>query len=138
MTDTTANTLPIFAKNPRVDVIEIAPADTTTLQTLFVAGTEGSTINNISVTSSDTSDILLHIRYNDGTGDRVLGKVTVPAGSGNNGTLPTLNLLATTALAQLTQADGSLPVGISDTIKVNCQATMATGILTVIASGGDY
>lgn len=112
--------------------------DTTTKKILVTAGTDGTLIDNISATSDDTVDIIAVLTLNDATTDFQIGEVTIPAGSGTDGTLPSVNLLDSTKLPFL-QARGGLPLETLWTLKINAKVTMtAAKTLAIVAYGGDY
>jgi len=135
---TTANTKPIFQKNPSPAPLILTDADTTVVTSLYLAGDVGALIDSIGVTSTDTADILLQIFITDTLIDYKIGEVTVPAGSGTDGALPSINLLNTTALPFL-QAGGGLPLGAAQELKVACTVDMtAATACHVVAYGGDY
>lgn len=71
----------------------ITNADTTTKVTIYTAGADDAVVKSVHCTSTDTSAANVQIWLNDGTNDRLLGTINVPAGSGNNGTLASVDLL---------------------------------------------
>ena len=133
-----ANQVPIFQKAPKVSGITIVDTDTTTLKTSFTAGTEGALVDNVSVTSDDTSAVTLVISINDGTTDFLIGEVVVPIGAGTDGTTPAVNLFDANALPFL-QEGGGIPLNANFLLKVNAKATVtAAKTVTLVAFGGDY
>jgi hypothetical protein len=138
-----ANTSPIFIKNRKVAVVQIVPADTTTLKTLMTAGAEGSRLLAINVSTDDTAAETLGVYIQiAGSGTNFpLGVKTVALRSGdptNTGAVPSVNLLDLAAIASL-DPDGSLGLGAGDVIKVGVQATItAAKTTTVAAVYGDY
>ena len=133
-----ANQFPIFQKNPSSGCQTIAAADTTTQKTLITAGAEGALVNNISVTSDDTSAIIVVLTLNDGSTDCQIGEVTIPIGAGTDGSTPAVNLLDGAALPFL-QPDGSLPLGANAVLKANAKATLTAGKTSYFVTyGGDY
>lgn len=76
--------------------VSIANADATNLKTLVTATGAGIRISNVSATSTDTINIDLFLYLNDGTDDFLLGRITIPAGAGSNGTEPSISVLNAT------------------------------------------
>jgi hypothetical protein len=59
-----ANTSPIFELTVTSPSVQIAPADTTTKKTLKAGTTNGSRIDAIYVSSTDTAAVVLKKKYN--------------------------------------------------------------------------
>ena len=135
---TNANTTPIFQKNPLLAVLELTDADASDVTVLATAGAEGALIDNISVTSDDTADIVMELFIRDTAVDYKIGEVTIPAGAGTDSALASANLLNATQLPFL-QAAGGLPLGAGQSLAVACKATMtAAKVCYLVAFGGDY
>ena len=139
-----ANTSPIFVKNRKVAVVQILPADTTTLKTLMTAdATNGSRLLAINVSTDDTvaETLGVYIQIAGSGTNYPLGVKTVALRSGdptNTGAVPSVNLLDLAAIASL-DPDGSLGLGPGDVVKVGVQATItAAKTTTVAAIYGDY
>lgn len=66
--------------------VKFQNADGTTVKDLFVADTDDSLIRSIVLVSDDTTDRIATLILNDGTTDFTIGAISVPAGSGTNGT----------------------------------------------------
>lgn len=77
-----ANLDPLFAVNANISGFQFLNATSTTEETLFTAGTNGSKVRSISVCSSDTSAQDLAIFINNGTTDFYLGNIHVTIGAG--------------------------------------------------------
>lgn len=94
-----ANTVPIFSKAARWGGLSLTHAAGTALQALFTAGTYGSRVEAIAVSSSDTAtrDAFLWVALFDdqaqSQGSFPLGHVAVPAHAGNDGSTPAVALL---------------------------------------------
>lgn len=134
-----ANQEPIFQTKPKTVCTVMNNASGTALQTLYTAGaTDGSLLDNVAVTSDDTSAVILVVTVNDGSTDCKVGEVTIPIGAGTDGTTPAVNLFNTTALPFL-QTGGGLPLGVSGVLKVNAKSSItSTKIVNLVAFGGDY
>jgi len=129
---------PIYPGTIKNAALDIEPGDTTSLQTLVTAGSNGSRINSISVISDDTSDVVLAIWYNDLTTDFLLGSVNIPTLSGTDGSAPAVSLLNSTDLPFLGE-DLALYLEGSDIIKIAALTTVTTAKkITLVAHYGDY
>ena len=127
------NTLPIFLKSVESPAIQFTSADTTATKTLFTAGADGGAVTQITATSSDSVAIVVVLTVNS----NIIGEVSVPAGSGTNGTLKATTLIDSDKITFF-QNDGSILLGGAVSFEVNCKATMTTGTLAVTAMGGSY
>lgn len=132
-----ANKLPIFQTNPTPSGVSLVNGDGTAAKDLYTGGLEGSLVDNISVTSSDTGAVILVLTYNDGTSDFQLGELSIPAGSGTDGVTASVNLLDSTAMPFL-QAGGGLPIATLSKITVAAKVAVSTGAVDIVAFGGDY
>lgn len=133
-----ANSKPIFQSKPSPSGVSIVNADGTTPKTLYIAGTEGALLDNISVTSTDTSTVILALTYNDGSNDFQLGEISVPAGAGTDGSTPSVNMMDANYLPFL-QSRGGLPLGASHLLKVNAKSAVTTAkAIDIVAFGGNY
>lgn len=129
---------PIFPDVIKNAALDIEAGDTTTTQVLVTAGAGGSRINNISVTSDDTSDVVLNVFYYDGTTDYLIGAVNIPTLSGTDGTILPVSLL-TQALMPFLGDDLSYYLEATDSIRVAAQTTVtAAKKISLVATYGDY
>ena len=80
---------------------QILPADTTTKKTLYTASSDDAVLKSLMATSTDTAAMNVALYVNDGTADRLIGTVNVPALSGSNGTAAAVDLLSGTAMPGL-------------------------------------
>ena len=129
---------PIYPGTIKNAALDIEPGDTTSLQTLVTAGSNGSRINSISVISDDTSDVVLAIWYNDGSNDYLIGSVNIPTLSGTDGSAPAVSLLNSTDLPFLGE-DLALYLEGADIIKIAALTTVTTAKkITLVAHYGDY
>lgn len=71
----------------------ILPADTTTKKTIYTASADDAVIKTLNITSTDTAAMNVQLYVNDGTADRLLGTIPVPALSGTNGTVISVDML---------------------------------------------
>jgi hypothetical protein len=131
-----------FTQTLKLSAAVIAPADTTTAKTVFTAGTDDAVVKAINVASTDTAARVLSLFVNDGSNDILIGRVNIPANSGNNGTAATVDLLGGTLMPSLPyDANGKrvlpLPAGYILKAGTTTTVTSATAI-TVTAIAEDY
>lgn len=132
------NKQPIFQLAPKTTTMDLDNSDGIALEDLYIAGTNGSLIDNISVISTDTAEVVLVLTINDGTDDFQIGAVAIPTLSGTNGSSPSVNLLDSTLLPFL-QSGGGLPLAPNMTLKINAtSAVTALKVVNIVAYGGDY
>lgn len=131
-----------FTQNLKLSGVKILPADTTTLKTLFTAGSNDSVVKAINVQSTDTAAKIVNLYVNDGTTDFLIGAVNIPLNSGNTGAVAAIDLLGGTLMPSLPyDANGKriLPLPAGDSLKVSVQATVtASREITVICMAEDY
>jgi hypothetical protein len=134
-----ANTNPIFIGTRQSVAIELDNADGTTAITLWTAGAQGSLIEAIGATSTDTSAVELDLKIYDGAATFALGSVTIPVGAGTDGgTTPSGDILNQTDLPWL-RDDLALALGPGGVLKVAAHAAItAAKVVHVVAFGGDY
>jgi hypothetical protein len=131
-----------FTQNVKLSGAKILPADTTTLKTLFTAGSNDSVVKAINVQSTDTAARVVQLTVNDGSTDFLIGSVNIPLRSGDNGTAATVDLLGGTLLPSLPyDANGKriIPLPAGYILKVNSQATVtADKVITFVCMAEDY
>lgn len=130
---------PIFTQTLKTPSLDIENADGTTAQTLLTAGTDGTNISSLAVTSTDTSVVTLQLYINDLSTDFLIGEVDIPIGAGTDGgTTPAVNLLDSADIPFM-QNDGSLPIQGLYLLKVAAKvAVTAARKVTLTAFAGDY
>jgi hypothetical protein len=133
-----ANTTPIFPLTIQNSAVAVLPADTTTEKTLVTAGSFGTRIDAISVTSTDTAAQTFKVLLNDGATSYQVGEVVVPATSGTDGITLAVKALNTPFLPWL-DSSGSLFLKNGWKLNVACKATVTTAKqITWVAFAGDY
>ena len=133
------NKKPIFLNTAITKNVEIDNAAGTAASAVFTAGSDGGIVTNLSATTTDTSAVICVLTLNDGAQTNVIGEVSVAAGSGTDGSSPTVNILDASALKGLLQTDGSLIVGANAVLSVGAKsAVTSTKTLNVSMSGGSY
>jgi hypothetical protein len=90
-----------FTQNVKLSGAKILPADTTSLVTLFTAGTNDSIVKAINVQSTDTAARVVQLWVNDGSNDFLIGAVNIPLRSGDTGAVAAIDLLGGTLLPSL-------------------------------------
>lgn len=133
------NTTPIFLKSVISKTAAIVTAGGTAEVDMVDPGADGGAVVNLTASTDDTSDVIVVINIDDGVVSVPLGEVTVPAGAGTDGTVPSKNLLDSTKMPGAFQADGSVLLGPSAKLTVNPKAAVtAAKTLYVTAAGGSY
>jgi hypothetical protein len=128
-----ANTSPIFELTVTSPSVQIAPADTTTKKTLKAGTTNGSRIDAIYVSSTDTAAVVLNWYMNDGSTDFYMGDTTIAIGAGYT-TVARADVMAT-----LAPTLGYIVVPNGYTLKVAANATITSAkVVDIISQGGDY
>lgn len=117
-------------------------ADGTAYKTAFTPSADDSIVKALMATSTDTAAVNLKIAINDGSTDRIIGTVNVPANSGTNGTAAAVDLLAAASLPGLPLDQNGkriIPMQNGHTLKVApLVAVTATKQVDVFAIGEDY
>lgn len=133
---------PIYAQLIVDKPVQILPADTTTLKTIVAGGTNGTKIESLIVTSTDTSarDVALYKTIS--AVDYLLGTVSIPITAGFTNAIPSIDLLNNPQIPGLsTDAFGNKYIFVASgtTLKIAALITItAAKAISVIASGGDY
>ena len=133
-----ANTSPIFPLVVQTSAATIVNADGTGEKTLVTAGANGTRIDVVSITSTDTAAVMLTVLVHDGTTSYAVGEIAVPAGSGTNGSTPAIKGLSAESLPWL-DASGSLFLKAGWSLRVAAKAAItSTKTVTLVAFSGDY
>jgi hypothetical protein len=93
--------LPIFPVVLQNSAVQILPADTTALKTIFTAGVNGSKIETINIASDDSAAKTLNLYISDGTTNYQLSQFNIPATSGFTTTNPSVGLMTQTQMPTL-------------------------------------
>lgn len=140
---------PIFPQLVKNWAVQILPADTTALKTLVTGATNGSKIEMLNLTSTDTASRDVQLFLTISAVNYLLATIAVPANSGN-----TNALLAQGLLASLIGTSPYLPffqfpldvngnrylyVANGATLSVASLATVTTAkAINAVAMGGDF
>jgi citrate lyase beta subunit len=128
-----AGTSPIFETVVKNAGAHIAPADTTTKKTVYTGGTNGSRIDALMVSSTDTAAVTLMWYITVGGTDYHIGDTVIAIGSGYT----TVN--RPDAIATLSPTLLFLVLGYGDVLKVAALATVTTAKqVDIVAQLGDY
>ena len=92
---------PAYLQTVQAPVVQILPADTTTNKTLVTAGTNGTRVYAIYVTSTDTSARDIALKKTISGTDYILGTFSIPITAGTINSTPTINLLNHSQLPNL-------------------------------------
>ena len=128
-----ANTAPIFELVVKNAGVTIVPADTTAVKTVYTGGTNGSRIDQLSVSSTDTAAMTLMWYKNIGGTDYHLADTVIAIGAGYT------TVAGVDALATLAPSLGYLVLASGEVLKVKVLATVTTAKqIDVVAQLGDY
>jgi len=131
-----------FTQTLKLSAAVITPTETTTAQTVFTAGSDDAVVKAINVASTDTAARVLSLFVNNGSSDILIGRVNIPANSGNNGTAATVDLLGGTLMPSLpydSQGKRVLPLPAGYILKAGTTTTVTSAqSITVTAIAEDY
>lgn len=140
---------PIFPQTLKNWAVQVLPADTTTLKTLVTGATNGSKLEMLNITSTDTAarDVALWMTIS--SVDYLIATISIPANSGN-----TNAILAQGLLASLVGTSPYLPffqfpldvngnrylyIASGSVLKVSTLTTVtAAKVVNFLAMGGDF
>ena len=131
-----------FTKLVKNKAVQIVPADTTALKTLYTAAADDAILKGLLCVSDDTAAVNLRILLNIGGTDYQIGTVNIPIASGTNGTANAIDAINSLALPGLPlDANGKrfLPLETGTILKVAALATVtAAKTVTVVAIIEEY
>jgi hypothetical protein len=133
---------PIFPQLIQSPAVQILPADTTTLKTLITAGADGTIVNELLISSTDTSARDLAVYLTISAVDYLIGTISVPANAGFTNAVPSVGFFDSANLTFL-QTDNNghkfLMLGSGAVLKVKTLTTVtAAKIINVIAQSGNF
>lgn len=133
---------PVFPQTIKTNVAQILPADTTTLKTLITAPANGVRVDNILISSTDTSARDLQLVVTISSVDYVLGTLQIPANAGFTNAVPTIAAFQHSQLVGLSaDVNGNkfLFLASGATLKVKALTTVtAAKAISVIAQCGEF
>lgn len=133
---------PIFPQLVTNGFQQILPADTTTLKTLYTAGANGSKIEHISITSTDTANKDLQFYITSGGVDYLIATLQIPANSGNTNAIVPVDALTSTMFT-FTSTDNNgnryIYLASGSVLKVKATASVtAARVIQFYVFGGDF
>ena len=125
-----ANTTPIFTGTVVQAALALTSATTTTAQTLIAAGTNGTRLDNITLTTTDTASNWYTLSLLISGVSYPIGQVYVSAGSGTNSSMPAVNLL------QILLGGPSMYLAYGTTLQVAPATTITSAKTTYVTCNG--
>lgn len=133
---------PAFPQKIQGWAVQLTNAIGTTITTLMSAGANGSIIESINCSLTDTTANGLQVYLNDGTTNHLLGTVTIPISSGNVAGTAAVDILRAGMLPGVpVDSNGNYTLFVPSGFSVKVAATAApaaTKVLDVVAMGADY
>ena len=130
-------TSPTYIGTPKLGLAQIANADASAKKSVVSAGASGSKVLGLLAASTDTSARIIQIVLTRSSVDYIIGAVSVPAGSGTDGTNPQINLFNTTSCPGLPVDNDGQPYLLmvsGDTLSVLSTTTVTTAKLVNVAA----
>ena len=123
--------LPVFPQGIAQAAVAVLPADTTSKKTIRTGSTNGDKIENISITSTDTSARVFNIYLAVSGTDYLVGTINVPIAAGSDAAVtPAVSMLEATAMLPWIRKDQNgrpyLYLANGTVLKVACQTTVTT------------
>lgn len=123
--------------------VQILPADTTSNKTIITAGAQGSRVESLIVSSTDTAGRDVQIGVTRSATNYIIGTVAIPINAGNTNAVPNVNLFANTGqiigLALDSNGNPYLDLKASDVLYIAALTTVTTAkVISAIAYGGDF
>lgn len=134
---------PIYPQSINQTAVTIVNADSTNKKTAYTAGANGSKIEAIYITNTDTNAYTMNIYETISGTDYLIGTVNIPLSSGNTTSAPTVNLFnMSTNFGVILNRDASgnpyLYLAASAIIKVALTgAITAAKTMTIVSMGED-
>jgi len=133
---------PVFPQTIKTNVAQILPADTTSLKTLVTPGANGTRVDSIIVSSTDTSAKDLQFVITVSATDYVVGTLSIPANSGFTNAVPLVSVFAHSQfIAFNTDVNGNKHMYLANgaVLKVKALTTVtAAKAISVVAQCGDF
>lgn len=134
-------TTPAYPQAVNLGIGQILPADTTTLKTIWTAGANGSLMQALGFSSTDTSDRTINLYVTRSGTDYLICTLNIPANSGNSTTIPAVEGLRSTLLPWVMYdmaGNKQLRLKSGDVLKFASTATITTAkAITAFADGED-
>lgn len=132
---------PVFPGTVQTPAARIQNSDGTNAVTLMTAGASGAKVESIAATSTETVAVVVQLIATISSVDYTLGEVSIPAGSGTNGSAKAVDLLNVTDMPWV-RSDGVnryLLLGSGVALKVKAKTTLTAGkVLHFLGQAGDF
>lgn len=133
---------PIYPQTINVGVAAIANADAQTYKTIATGGTNGTKIESLIVSSSDTSARDITVNLTRSAVNYQLAQISIPATAGYLDTVPSVDIMRSAFLpgtAYDSNGNKYLYLKSGDTLTINAPVTVTTAkTIQAVASGGDF
>lgn len=132
---------PSYIATPRTPAAAFANADATSFKSIFTAGASGSRVDSLLVSNTDTSNAyVLQLALQKSGVDYVIGEVTIPIGSGTNGSAKSVFAMSPTDIPGLSNSEGGAIFMETGVVLRGRVKTTVAGVNSVQIAGiaGDY
>lgn len=132
---------PSFIAAPKNPVQSFANADGTTFKSVFSAGSNGSRLDTLIGTNTDTTAAyVVQLAIQKSSVDYVIGEVNIPIGSGTNGSAKSVAMLNATDIPGLAYTEnGALYLETGCVLMARVKTAVAGAYAVQLAGvGGDY
>lgn len=133
---------PIFPQTVKNWVQSIANADGQTVKTLVTGGANGSKLESLIVSSSDSAARDFQLSMTVSSVSYVIGTITIPINAGTVNSAPSVDILRNAQLPGLAydpNGNKYLYVASGSTLTVQALTTVTSGkTLQIVAQGGDF
>lgn len=116
-----------FTQEINTKGVTIANSDASNTKTIYTGAGNDAVVKAVTVCSTDSTARTLLFFVNDGTSDFMLGAVSIPAGSGSNGTASNVDVLSVIqGLANDSYGKKILLLNSGSVLKVRSTTTVTT------------
>lgn len=133
---------PIYPQTIKNWAVQILPADTTTIKTIASGGTNGSVIEMLTMSSTDTVARDIRFYLNDGTTNYQLFTISAPINAGNTNAIAAVapfNSTLWSAVPFNNSGNKFIYLANGWSLTANSAVTVsATRQINIVAHGGDY
>jgi hypothetical protein len=132
---------PSFIASPANPVGQFENADGTAFKTLYTAGASGARIDSLIGTNTDTvAAYVVQLAVTISAVDYVIGEVSIPIGSGTNGSAKSVAMLNSTDVPGLAYTeDGSLYLQSGAILKARVKTAVSGSFkVQILGVGGSY
>lgn len=131
---------PSFIATPKTHVVAFANADGTSFKSLFAAGANGSRLDSLIASSTDTVPNILQLAVQKSGVNYVIGEVAIPAHAGTNGSVKSVAVLNSTDIPGLAYTEnGALYLETGCVLMARVKTAVAGAFaVQMVGVGGDY